>query len=144
MCNVRAATSTFKTRLSDLDPEKILLLLKAHLWHASTPPTSPTISSTSSNISHRCGNDGRPAEDYNQSGSNSSCYDEEQSGQDGTDRGGVQLTGGRTNDMDMHSDNMISGAASVSTKSHDDGKMEVSMEGNSLIGSALDTLAAQI
>jgi hypothetical protein len=83
------------------------------------------------------------SQDYNQSGSNGSRYDEEESGQDGTDRGGVWLTGGRTNDMDMHSDNMISGAASVSMKSRNDGKMEVSTEGNTLIGSALDALAAQ-
>ena len=140
MCNVGAATSAFKIRLLDLDPEKIPSSLKAHPWRVSTPPTSPTISSTSSNISNRRGNGGSPAEDYDQSGSNGSRYDEEQ---DGTDRGGVRLTGGRTNDMDMHSNNMKSGAASASMKSRDEGKMEVSTEGNSLIGSALNTLAAQ-
>jgi hypothetical protein len=123
MCNVRAATSIFKTHLSDLDPEKILSSLKTRPWRVSTPLTPPSIPSASSNISHRRGNGGRLAEDCGQSGSDGSRYDEELRGQGDVERGGVRLSSGRTNDMDMHSDNMKSGAASASTKSGNEGNM---------------------
>jgi hypothetical protein len=144
-------------------PETILISLKAHPWRVPTPPPSRSASITSSKSSRKrprgaegksrgrrdssTGEDGGQGEE----GKRSRHDGEERGGEDAerSEEDGARLTGGRTDNIDMHYDDMESDASSVSMGCRDEWRMEeasakeVSGEGAPVKESLLQALTAQ-